>query len=126
MLILTLHYFKAKNSGITAIAARPESHIYGEALAFFKVRADNQDMFLLAYKSLESVHQELCTLRGIWNAQNQTKIIKVEDVIELIGIWESDCSNWVYILQKHPGFELLKPEEKGQADDEAQDDLNSL
>jgi hypothetical protein len=92
----------------------PELQIYGEVIVFVEVQLENECIQLIVYKPLTEVSRKLCTLRGKWDTQSQIEIAPIQAIVDIIGIWESEFSDWVYILRKHPGLELLHMEEKGQ------------
>ncbi|EKM78020.1 hypothetical protein AGABI1DRAFT_42644 [Agaricus bisporus var. burnettii JB137-S8] len=85
-----------------------------EALMFAQAQLGSQSIQLVIYRPLVMVSSKLCTLRGQWGAQSQIEITPIEGIVDIVGIWESKSSDWVYILRKHPGLEHLNQEEKGQ------------
>jgi hypothetical protein len=94
-------YFEAVKSGVG---------IFGEALAFFSITEQNQDV--LIYKPLVNVKKVLCTLRGEW--KESVDVIPVSSICHLVGIISFDTK--VYILRKHPGLNLLSEGEQGLHD----------
>jgi hypothetical protein len=91
----------------------PETRVFGEALSFYEVVCSKRDIIrLVVFRQLQQVEKELCTLRGIWLENGELGVFPISKVIDVVGIWESDKSNWVYILRKHPGIDVLTLEER--------------
>lgn len=81
---------------------------------FAQAQLNNQCIQLVIYRPLLMVSSKLCTLRGKWGTQSQAEVALIEGIVDIVGIWESKSSDWVYILRKHPALEHLNLEEKGQ------------
>jgi hypothetical protein len=91
----------------------PETRVFGEALSFYEVVCNKRDIIrLVVFQQLQQVEKELCTLRGIWVENGELGVFPISKVVDVVGIWESDKSNWVYILRKHPGVDVLTLEER--------------
>jgi hypothetical protein len=96
------------------MSSTPEMQVYGEVIMFVEAQFGDQCIQMVVYKQLMEVSTKLCTLRGKWNSQSPVEIAPIEAIVDIVGIWESEFSDWVYILRKHPGVELLHLEERGQ------------
>jgi hypothetical protein len=70
------------------------------------------------YKKLTNVVEVLGFFRGKdWSTE--TYVIEIEKISDLVGIWKH--GDHIYMLQKHPGLDLLNAEESGRDDgDEVQ------
>ncbi|KAF9525032.1 hypothetical protein CPB83DRAFT_838413 [Crepidotus variabilis] len=87
--------------------------IFGEALAFYEVdfqSAHSASSSYVAFKMLKGVHRILSCIRGrSWSSD--ICILPVDRIQDIIGIW--DAQSYIYVLQKHPGLELLTVVESG-------------
>lgn len=100
------------------------SFIFGEAIGFYQlVNHEKTTLNLFAYQRFEEVECKLCTIRGTL-LQGSIQILPVEKIRGLVGIWKSNQSNWIYILRKHPGFDVLNPEQLGISASELEDQSN--
>jgi hypothetical protein len=95
----------------TTTTKRPEiaQHQSAEAIAFYSLTHLGQEKTLVIYTPLEKVHSPLRTvMRGKWSGNPQKIFVMETDSIRgLVGIWEAKETGYVYILQKHPGLEML-------------------
>ncbi|KAF8986781.1 hypothetical protein BDQ17DRAFT_1186094, partial [Cyathus striatus] len=95
----------------------PNITIFGEALAFYQVKLKsttnlNKSEGFLIYRPIESVKKVLqVALKGKWSKSDCVRVINISDIWAIVGIWESPVTDSVYILRKHPTFEVLTAEE---------------
>ena len=91
-------------------------------MSFYEVVCNETDSILrlVVFRQLQQVEKELCTLRGVWseNGFGELGVFPISRIVDIVGIWESDKSSWVYILRKHPGLDILTPEERELLDDD--------
>ena len=92
--------------------------IFSEALAFYEVVHTNH--LLVVYHPLMNAHQVLRRWRGSWSSN--IEVLPVTSLHAIVGILE--FGKYTYILRKHPGLDLLNPEETGKDDtaDSTKDD----
>jgi hypothetical protein len=101
--------------------------IFGEALAFYTVPVAGNDSLrhcLMVFRPLCAVEQLLKTVvRGKWPLQEtQISAMDAGRIHEIVGIWESDRSENVYILRKHPSLLSLAPIQRGLEDEMDRED----
>jgi hypothetical protein len=94
-------YFEA-NRGIHA--KRPT---FGEALAFYS--APEYNLFLVVYRPVVEKFGVVGRWGGEWS--EEIRVMETSCLISLIGIWEYESR--VHILRKHPGLDMLSPDECG-------------
>ena len=94
-------YFEAKR-GLQA--KRPT---FGEALAFYSVPEYN--LFLMVYYAVVEKFGVVGRWCGKWS--EEIKVMETSRLVNLIGIWEYESR--VHILRKHPGLDMLSPDECG-------------
>jgi hypothetical protein len=94
-------YFEA-NRGMRA--KRPT---FGEALAFYSV--PENDMFLVVYHAVVDKFGVVGRWGGKWS--KEIRVVETSRLIGLIGIWE--YKSRVHILRRHPGLDMLSPDECG-------------
>lgn len=81
---------------------------FGFALAFYSVEIKDDVYSYIAYKRLEGLEEILGCFRGnCWSSK--TYIASVDGIADIVGIWNH--KNNIYMLQKHPGLDMLSPEE---------------
>lgn len=75
-------------------------------------------MEIVVYKRLINIQDVLkVSLVGEWD--EDLRALSVSDIHALIGIWRVPNSKRVYVLQKHPGLEMISPEKaEAEIDDE--------
>lgn len=101
-------YFEAQVEG-----SQP---VFGQAIVFFEVLETKQQ--LVVYHPVINLHLSL--KRWVGNLSKRMEVLPVSALVALIGVW-----NWgesVHILRKHPGLEMLTPEESGCTADDSDDD----
>ena len=97
---------------------QPISHItFGKALAFYELKVDEKQIFLVVYNALSDVTRPLGQIRGQW--QTSISVLEIEFVQDIVGIWVSPKkAERVYVLRKHPGLEMLTSNECGIEDED--------
>jgi hypothetical protein len=93
--------------------------LFGEALAFYELSKSKQ--LLVVYNPLYKCQQVLKKWRGMW--ENTIKVLEVAAIHSIVGIWPAH--EWVYVLRKHPGLNILNKEESGisgQEDEEEEEE----
>ncbi|KIM45730.1 hypothetical protein M413DRAFT_66195 [Hebeloma cylindrosporum] len=89
--------------------------IFGEALAFYEQKIDNDvTKRLVVYHQLVNVKQPLGQVRGQWD-RDTIHAVEISAIVDIVGIWEpGNESKNVYVLRKHPAIALLSREELGK------------
>jgi hypothetical protein len=88
--------------------------VFGEALAFYKLKIDNDvEKNLVLYCQLVDTKQTLGQLRGKWDPST-IHVAEISAIVDIVGIWdpENESQN-IYILRKHPAMAFLSKEELG-------------
>jgi len=80
---------------------------FGEALAFYSVPQYN--LFLMIYYPLVDRFGVLGRWGGKWS--RDMMVMETSKLINLVGIWE--YQGRVHILRRHPGLDMMNPEECG-------------
>ncbi|GJJ10722.1 hypothetical protein Clacol_004949 [Clathrus columnatus] len=109
------HWFKAKVNG---------KYIFGEAIAFYAFKFQDCIKQITLYNPL--VKEEIkfkVTICGEWSTE--ILAIDISNIEGIVGIWRVPASRSVYILQKHPGLEILTPDEAGSEELEESGDLGA-
>ena len=86
--------------------------VFGEVLAFYKLTQHENPLKIAVFHPLSDIKKSLNVIYGKW--ATQILAIKVDDIVDIIGIWAAPKCERVYVLRKHPGLELLTSEECGQ------------
>lgn len=102
-------YFEAKVDDIS-------EPIFGQALVFFEVLETHQQLVL--YHPVVDLHLALKRWKGTWS--EDIRVLPVSAICHLIAIWNHEQA--VYILRKHPGLEMLTPEEAGSTIEDGDND----
>jgi hypothetical protein len=100
---------------------------FGEALVFYTIKNDNSSKIVMIYKPLYEIEQPFKTVvRGRWPEahENEASIVAMEAhlVRDIVGIWESNQSRYIYILRKHPALLSLPLAERGLVDEMERED----
>ncbi|KAF8164677.1 hypothetical protein BJ912DRAFT_863617 [Pholiota molesta] len=91
----------------------PGAPLFGLALAFYSVKIMETNQHFVIYKKLMDVEHILGFFRGkLWSTE--TYALKVDKISDIVGIWSHGAQT--YILQKHPGLDMLNTEESGKDD----------
>lgn len=85
--------------------------VFGE-VAFYKLTKLENPLKIAVFHPLSDIKKSLNVIHGKW--ATPTLAIKVDDIVDIIGIWAAPKCERVYVLRKHPGLELLTSEECGQ------------
>jgi hypothetical protein len=86
---------------------RAKRPTFGEALAFYSV--PENDMFLVVYHAVVDKFGVVGRWGGKWS--KEIRVVETSRLIGLIGIWE--YKSRVHILRRHPGLDMLSPDECG-------------
>lgn len=85
--------------------------LFGLALAFYSMKIMDTTCAFVVYKHLMDVEQVLGFFRGkCWSADIYT--LEIDKISDIVGIWNHGART--YILQKHPGLDMLNNEESGK------------
>ena len=91
--------------------------IFGEALAFYELLQKNNEI-LVVCRYITHQMKVLGMWRGRWS--QDICAFSVRKIIDKIGIWQmphADDDAYVWILQKHPGLEMLSDAETEQREE---------
>ncbi|KAI0054599.1 hypothetical protein BV25DRAFT_1816860 [Artomyces pyxidatus] len=100
-----------------AVGDKNQQPVFGEALAFFKI--NHIGTFLATFYPIVELELVFGKWRGKWS--KTIKVLPIAAIKCLIGIWCYD--DRVYVLQKHPGLEMLSavdPEHDIDLDEESE------
>ena len=73
---------------------------------------------LVVYNPLHECQQVLKKWRGTW--KDTIEVLEVSQIQSIVGIWSG--GQWVYVLRKHPGLNLLSDEECGVIGEDEEED----
>ena len=94
--------------------------IFGEALAFYELLQNHE--LLVVYHPITNKMKVLNMWRGTW-AQDIC-VLPVKNITDKIGIWKmpDTAHEYVWILQKNPGLEMLTAAETDQVEENEVDE----
>lgn len=85
--------------------------LFGLALAFYSIKIMEKTYAFGVYKKLTDAGEVLGCWRGKhWSTEMY--VIDIDKISDLVGIWRHNT--WMYMLQKHPGLDMLNAEESGR------------
>lgn len=81
---------------------------FGEAYAFYSLNYRGENKELVVYKPLREIEQHFgVTIRGRWNEKDELHVLEISQILTIVGLWRVPNRDYVYVLQKHPGLEML-------------------
>jgi hypothetical protein len=98
--------------------------IFGEALAFYELLQKKNEL-LVVYRRVKNHAKVLNMWRGTWS--QDICVLPVKNITDKIGIWEMPhaANAYVWILQKHPGLEMLSAADTDRLEEnEVNEDMN--
>jgi hypothetical protein len=98
--------------------------VFGEALAFYELLQKNNEL-VVVYRCMTNQVKVLNMWRGTWS--QDICVLSVKNITNKIGIWKMPhaANANVWILQKHPGLEMLSDAEAEQREEiEVNEDMD--
>ena len=92
--------------------------IFGEALAFYQ--SQELEESIVIYYPILDVESKHNTLRGKWG--HELQVLSLQNIYAIVGIWQMEGRQQVYILRKHPALEWLTPEERNIREEDLEHD----
>lgn len=74
----------------------------------------------MVYKPLIQIKQGLGSfIRGTWS--KDLRVLEISHLVTIVGIWRAPNAERIYVLQKHPGLEMLMQHKPHLADVELEE-----
>lgn len=90
-------------------------------MVFFEVNLEEKSSTYVLYKILQDTEVVMGAATRGRSWSQDIYVMPAQDILDIVGIW--DGASMIYILQKHPGIDMLTIEECGLGKDTEYDQL---